>query len=186
MRLRVRWKARRSCLCFAEKVSFGLASMDLARLRREVSLFLESAGSVVLVDCSPPSDGPVAAAASEFSDVSSPASSEVDGFLASFLPDRRSCLSFAAPVAKSTRSGSTWNMSPGLRRYPGQIIYTASLSAKALRTRKDSELELALFPLTLTARCTTNCLACLVLLANSALKMAVSNRLSVGAYTMFM
>ncbi len=116
VRLRVRWKARRSCLCFAERVSLGLASMDLARLRREVSLFLESAGSMVLEDWSPLSDGAGAAAASEFSGVSSPASSEVAGFFASFLPDRRSCLSFGAPVAKSTRSGSTWNMSPGLRR----------------------------------------------------------------------
>lgn len=26
---------------------------------------------------------------------------------------------FGWPVANMTRSGSTWNMSPGLRRYPG-------------------------------------------------------------------
>lgn len=119
VRLRVRWKARRSCLCLAERVSFGLASMDLACLRSEVSVFFESGASVVLVGCSPSPDGAVAAAASESSDVSSRASSDAGDFLVSLLPDRRSCLSFGAPVAKRTRSGSTWNMSPGLRRYPG-------------------------------------------------------------------
>ena len=117
--LRVRWKARRSCLCLAERVSFGLASMDFARLRRDVSCFFESVGSEALVGLSPLSEGVAAAdgsAVSEASSLSAVASSVAEDFLESFLPARRSFLSFEAPVAKSTRSGSTWNMSPGLRR----------------------------------------------------------------------
>ena len=34
-------------------------------------------------------------------------------FCLAFRPERRSLASFGAPVANRTRSGSTWNMSPG-------------------------------------------------------------------------
>ncbi len=118
VRLRVRWKARRSCLRFAERVSLGSASMDLARLRREVSSFFESGGSGALVALSLLSNDAVAAVfeGSACSLSTTASSSEVEDFFESFLPARRSFLSFGAPVAKRTRSVSTWNMSPGLRR----------------------------------------------------------------------
>ena len=37
-----------------------------------------------------------------------------ENFSLRLRPARRSFLSLGAPVAKRTRSGSTWNMSPGL------------------------------------------------------------------------
>lgn len=46
--------------------------------------------------------------------------------------------------------------------------------------------EPTFLPLTLTAPCTQNCLACLALLAKSALNTAISNLLSIGAKAMFM
>merc|ERR1711977_608244 len=81
------------------------------------------------------------------------------------LPFRFCSISLGAPVANSTESGSTWKRSPGFNRYPGYGIF---------------------FPLTLTLPCVTNCLACFALLANNALKMAISNRFSIGAYVMCM
>lgn len=44
-------------------------------------------------------------------------------------PARRRLLSLGAPVAYITRSGSTWNMSPGFNRYPGYCIYRHILAA---------------------------------------------------------
>ncbi len=46
-------------------------------------------------------------------------SSDKEPFWRNLRVARRSLASLEAPVAKRTRSGSTWNMSPGLSWYPG-------------------------------------------------------------------
>lgn len=103
-----RWKARRSCFRFAardesvERMFLAWASMDL-------SSSLVSLGGVGLAGFSRAFG--VAEGDSEASEVEE---LEADDFCLSLRPARRSFLSLGAPVAKRTRSGSTWNMSPGL------------------------------------------------------------------------
>ena len=51
-------------------------------------------------------------------------------------------------------------------------------------TNLHPQLRLTVLPLTLTAPCTTNCLACFALLANNALQTATSSRRSIGQKVM--
>ena len=92
------WKARRSCFFFAEREELESAErIDLACVRRVFSFSLGSSGSA---------SG--SAAAGETSSARSVVSfEEVEVLILSLRPSRRSSLSFGAPVAKRTRSGST-------------------------------------------------------------------------------
>jgi len=50
----------------------------------------------------------------------------------------------------------------------------------------EARIDHTFFPLTFTSPCTTNCFACLTLLANNALNIAESNLLSKGKYVICM
>ncbi len=111
VRFRVRWKARRSCLRFAEREDAdGAVRMERALLRRVVRVCFgeDAAGESAEVESG------VVGRVSEEGD-----SSDKEPFWRSLRVARRSLASLEAPVAKRTRSGSTWNMSPGLSWYPG-------------------------------------------------------------------
>ncbi len=106
VRLRVCWKARRSCFLFAVRSSEGLARMDLAcfRSRWRVSSGSFGVGASVGVKGFAASEPPASVSVS----------SSLEVFWRSFRVARRSAASLGAPVARRTRSGSTWNISPGL------------------------------------------------------------------------
>ena len=109
-----RWKSRNSRLRAAEWEEVGFARIVFAWVRREervalgvVEGFSSSSG------CGGDGDDDGAFVESEV----------LEEDLASRRSMRRSCRRslpvFVAPVANKTRSGSTWNMSPGLRLYAG-------------------------------------------------------------------
>lgn len=104
--LRRRWKERRSCFRFPLRED---EDEDVRRVRAwerrdwRVSFGLSSGGS----SGGPSWDG-------EAEEGSSGDLAAAFSFLRAFRPARRSRASLGAPVAKRTRSGSTWNMSPGL------------------------------------------------------------------------
>ena len=107
VRFTVLWKARRSCFRFAgsdseefERSSFACASISL-----RVSLGVLPKP----VD----SDGGGGLGFGGSAGSTSPWDCLLDALRRNFRPARRSELSLGAPVAKRTRSRSTWNMSPG-------------------------------------------------------------------------
>ncbi len=120
-----RWKARRSCLRFADKMSLDSETTARACARSCLSWDLALASDFVLAWA-----GVGGSPSEAFSSlgvesvVSDEADAETDCSAAAFLDicfrsrrlACRSILSLGAPVANSTRSGSTWNMSPGFRR----------------------------------------------------------------------
>ena len=111
-RFTVRWKARRSCLRWAVRAEAGLLRMALAWEMSDCRAILVSFSGTATSGGG--SDLGVGGSLGSDSDSDSLAAAFCEALAArSLRPAARSALSFRAPVAKRTRSGSTWNMSPG-------------------------------------------------------------------------
>lgn len=112
-----RWKARIACLLLAGSRSPDDVMIPLAPESSSFNICRGSSSSLLSsFFCS---------WSSAFASSPSPSFSSFDFAPIRRLrrPARRRLLSLGAPVAYITRSGSTWNMSPGFNRYPGYCIY---------------------------------------------------------------
>ena len=101
VRLTVRWKARRSCFRFAVTESDGFESKTFACASNDFTVSLGS-----LLESSGPSGGGEVGVSGS-GDSASSEGGLLEDLTRIFRPARRCNLSFGAPVAKRTRSGST-------------------------------------------------------------------------------
>ena len=140
VRLTMLRRARRSCFRLAGRSLPRSSRRDFARARRSfmVSLGRTGAGG---------SDSAGFGAGSDDGEdlVSDGEGASMDSFcfFMNWRVALRSFASLEAPVAYMTRSGSTWNMSPGLSWYPGYLIYDSPRLVEVMKSSRETQLPVS-------------------------------------------
>ena len=109
------WNERRSCFRFAPSFSRGDARIDFDCARRSLRTSRRSSSSSASSAASSVSASASAAFSPSFNSSGGAAASSSTALVSSSTSVVTE-LSFGMPVANMTRSGSTWNMSPGFSK----------------------------------------------------------------------